>query len=179
MFMIMLPDDIKKFLKENLVWLAVAGIFLISINPRVFIPLIIIAIILYKPIKQLINNLKPMEGKTIDYTNIKAPKIKSVKKLVIGIVIALVVLILLINMIVVIPAGHTGVYHLFGKVKDKEIKSGIHLINPLANVQLMSIRTEQYTMSIVHGEGERLGDDSIDALMEEKQQLLKRTKTVY
>ncbi|MCK4891939.1 MAG: prohibitin family protein [Candidatus Pacebacteria bacterium] len=76
-------------------------------------------------------------------------------------------LIVLMNSIVIIPAGETGVYHLFGKVKDAEIKSGLHIVNPLAQITKLSIRTEQYTMSIVQGEGEKIGDDSIDALTSE------------
>jgi len=68
---------------------------------------------------------------------------------------------------VIVPAGATGVYHLFGKVKDKEFSSGFHFKNPLAQVTLMSIRTEEYTMSIVPEEGEKKGVDSIDALTKE------------
>lgn len=76
-------------------------------------------------------------------------------------------IILLANMIVIIPAGKTGVYHLFGKVRDNEVSSGIHLINPLASIVPMSIRTEQYTMSIAKNEGQKIGDDSIEALTKE------------
>ena len=68
---------------------------------------------------------------------------------------------------VIVPAGETGVYHLFGKVKDDELHSGFHLKNPLASVQKMSIRTEEYTMSIALTEGEKEGNDSIDALTKE------------
>jgi len=79
----------------------------------------------------------------------------------------ILLLILLYNMVAIIPAGKTGVYHLFGKVRDKELTSGFHLINPLAEVQLMTIRTEQYTMTSIVGEGQRSDDDSIDALTKE------------
>jgi len=43
------------------------------------------------------------------------------KKIISGTVIAIVVLLILIKSIIVIPAGVTGVYHLFGKVRDKEL----------------------------------------------------------
>ena len=56
---------------------------------------------------------------------------------------------------------------MFGKVRDAELSSGIHFVNPLASVERMSIRTEQYTMSVASNEGERIGDDSIDALTKE------------
>jgi len=69
--------------------------------------------------------------------------------------------------IVIIDAGETGVYSLFGKVSDKELKSGFHLVIPLAHVEKMSIRTEEYTMSIVSSEGNKTGDDSITALTKE------------
>ena len=82
-------------------------------------------------------------------------------------IVIILSLVVLIKSVVIIPAGETGVYHLFGKVKDAEVKSGFHLINPLAEVTKLSIRTEQYTMSVVQGEGEKIGDDSIDALTSE------------
>lgn len=69
--------------------------------------------------------------------------------------------------VVIIDAGETGVYSLFGKVRDEEVRSGFHMINPLAKIQMMSIRTEQYTMSIAVSEGQRKGDDSISAMTKE------------
>ena len=68
---------------------------------------------------------------------------------------------------VIVRAGETGVYHLFGKVRDDELHSGLHFKNPLASVQRMSIRTEEYTMSIAPAEGEKKRNDSIDALTKE------------
>ncbi len=163
----MSQDQLKNFIKNNLVWLIIGAFFLISINPRIFIPLIIIILISYKPILQLINKFKSMEEKTIDYSKLTNTSVKNIKKIILGVVIVLIVLIILTQMIVIIPAGQTGVYHLFGKVKDRELHSGIHLINPLAKITKMSIRTEQYTMSIAQSEGERIGDDSIDSLTKE------------
>jgi regulator of protease activity HflC (stomatin/prohibitin superfamily) len=60
---------------------------------------------------------------------------------------ALVLLAILIRSIVVIPAGATGVVHVFGKVRDRELPSGIHLVNPLAQVEKMSIRTQDFSMT--------------------------------
>jgi len=76
-------------------------------------------------------------------------------------------LIVLMSCIAIIPAGHTGVVKLFGKVYDKELSSGIHLIFPLKTVTRMSIRTETYTMSGNTQEGEKKGDDAIEALTKE------------
>lgn len=69
--------------------------------------------------------------------------------------------------IVIVDAGQTGVYSLFGKVRDQELKSGFHLVIPLAKVTKMSIRTEEYTMSITQGEGQRSSADAIASLTKE------------
>ncbi len=66
--------------------------------------------------------------------------------------------------VVVIPAGHAGVPVLFGKVQDNPLTEGLHLINPLLEVQRMSVRTEAYTMSSIGREGQLRGDDSITVL---------------
>lgn len=85
-----------------------------------------------------------------------------------GVVVILSVLLLLLaKSIIVIPAGRTGVYHLFGQVSDQERGSGLHLVNPLANITKMSIRTEEYTMSVAVGEGRRAQADAITALTKE------------
>lgn len=102
---------------------------------------------------------------TIDIDKLKSAE--NVKK--IGITIAVVVLLLWLFFasIVIVDAGETGVYSLFGKVKDEELRSGFHLVIPLAKVTKMTIRTEEYTMSIVQGEGKKKGADAITALTKE------------
>ncbi len=42
-----------------------------------------------------------------------------------------------------IPAGHVGVIDLFGVVRTESLKSGIHIVNPLARVIPMSIQTQE------------------------------------
>ncbi len=83
------------------------------------------------------------------------------------VIITIIVIVFLVNAIRIVDAGYTGVYSLFGKVKDTEYSSGLHLINPLAKITPMSIRTEEYTMSILTGEGKKTGADSIAALTKE------------
>jgi len=56
---------------------------------------------------------------------------------------AVVMLAALGSALVVIPAGHVGVYDLFGKVADQSMASGIHLVNPLATVHKISVRTQE------------------------------------
>jgi regulator of protease activity HflC (stomatin/prohibitin superfamily) len=53
---------------------------------------------------------------------------------------------------------------LFGKVNTRVLTEGIQIINPLVEVQQMSVRTETYTMSATATEGQVRGDDSIQAL---------------
>ncbi|HAH03967.1 MAG: Band 7 protein [Parcubacteria group bacterium GW2011_GWA2_43_17] len=85
-----------------------------------------------------------------------------------GLVLAIIILVILIPLsITVIPAGHTGVYHLFGKVREREFSSGLHFKNPLAQITKMTIRTEEYTMSIVNDEGLKKTADAISALTKE------------
>ena len=69
-----------------------------------------------------------------------------------------------VSVLAVVPAGHVGVVVLFGKVRDKPLPEGLHVVNPFAEVEAMSIRTQTYTMSVAHGEGQRMGRDAIDAL---------------
>ncbi len=62
-----------------------------------------------------------------------------------GALVAAVVLglIALVQCVTVVPAGHVGVVDVFGVVRPGSLKSGIHLVNPLAHVIKMSIKTEE------------------------------------
>lgn len=109
-----------------------------------------------------------MVGWGIWYVGIMKNIDVSVPKNVRYVLIGLVVLVwFLPRMIVVVPAGTTGVFELFGRVADQERSSGLNVINPFGKLVKMSIRTEEYTMSIVHAEGRRTGADSIRALTSE------------
>jgi len=63
-----------------------------------------------------------------------------------------------------IDAGEIGVKSLFGKVQDDILVSGLNLVNPLVEVKSIDVRTQNYTMSGVHGEGDVAGDDAIRVL---------------
>jgi prohibitin 1 len=59
-------------------------------------------------------------------------------------VLGLVGLLIIVgSALMVIPAGHVGVYDLFGKVADQSMAPGIHLVNPLATVHKVSVRTQE------------------------------------
>ena len=104
-------------------------------------------------------------SKTIDLDSIGT--VKNVKKGIFSLVIVILLVWLFFASIIVIEAGQTGVYSLFGRVKDEELSSGFHLVIPLAHITRMSIRTEEYTMSIAQGEGKKYSDDSITSLTKE------------
>ena len=63
-----------------------------------------------------------------------------------------------------IDAGQIGVKSLFGKVQDDVLNSGLNLVNPLVEVKSIDVRTQNYTMSGVHNEGDIAGDDAIRVL---------------
>ncbi len=63
---------------------------------------------------------------------------KPLRWLVVIIVVAIAYYALL-----VVPAGTVGVYDLFGKVSDQVVAPGIHVINPLAKIHKMSVRTQE------------------------------------
>jgi len=63
-----------------------------------------------------------------------------------------------------IPPGEVGVQVMFGKVQEGVLPSGLHFINPLLDVENFDVKTQNYTMSSVHDEGDRAGDDAIRVL---------------
>jgi len=63
-----------------------------------------------------------------------------------------------------IDAGYIGVQSLFGKVQSKVLYSGLNLVNPLVDVKEVDVRTQNYTMSGIHDEGSKEGDDAIRVL---------------
>ncbi len=117
----------------------------------------------YYKLKIKLNN--PM-SQTINVDPITGA-IKGTKRIFVSVLISLAIIIFLINAIRIVDAGETGVYSLFGKVKNEEVKSGLHVINPFAKITQMSIRTEEYTMSVTQGEGKVSGADAITSLTKE------------
>ena len=70
-----------------------------------------------------------------------------------GLIVA--ILIALLQCFTVIPAGHTGVIDFLGYVSDNTLKPGVNLVNPMANVEKMSIKTQELkeTMNVPSEEG--------------------------
>lgn len=94
-------------------------------------------------------------------TQFDLPKILSITSMA---SIALAVIFLTMASVTVIPAGNVGVQVLFGSVEDEALENGFHVINPLFNIREMDVRTQAYTMSGTHGEGQVKGDDAIEVL---------------
>ncbi len=63
-----------------------------------------------------------------------------------------------------IDTGEVGVQKLFGKVQNNVLSSGLHLINPLVEVEHLDVKTQNYTMSGTNSEGSKSGDDAIRVL---------------
>jgi regulator of protease activity HflC (stomatin/prohibitin superfamily) len=71
---------------------------------------------------------------------------------------------ILTKCIVQINAGQIGVKTLFGKVQNDVLGSGLHFINPFLEIRRLDVKTQNYTMSGVHDEGMKAGDDAIKVL---------------
>jgi regulator of protease activity HflC (stomatin/prohibitin superfamily) len=78
--------------------------------------------------------------------------------------IVLAVLGLLMACVKQTDAGQVGVQKLFGNVQDRVLESGLNIVNPLVDVVPINVRTQNYTMSGVHNEGQKTGDDAIRVL---------------
>jgi regulator of protease activity HflC (stomatin/prohibitin superfamily) len=78
--------------------------------------------------------------------------------------IALAVIGLLMACVKQTDAGQVGVQKLFGNVQDRVLESGLNFVNPLVDVVPINVRTQNYTMSGIHNEGQKQGDDAIRVL---------------
>jgi len=102
-----------------------------------------------------------LAGQGIGSPNLVFSKYSPTFKIV-GIVFALIGL--LTSAIKQIDAGEVGVQSVFGKVKPETLSSGLNFVNPIANVYIFDGKTQNYTMSAVHDEGDKSGDDAIRVL---------------
>ena len=163
-------------LKKNLPLILILVFFVLPILGKRGIGFLVIlggAYFIYKNISKLqkskdLNITSSNNSRIIDLDNVKnMGNIQNAKKIGTLVVVLVLLTWLFFASIVIVDAGETGVYSLFGKVKDQELSSGFHLVIPLAKVTKMSIRTEEYTMSIAQGEGKKYGADAITSLTKE------------
>jgi regulator of protease activity HflC (stomatin/prohibitin superfamily) len=91
-------------------------------------------------------------------------KISLFGKPAMGVGLVVILIGILSASIIQIDAGYVGVQKLYGHVQPNVLYSGLHLINPLLEVEKTETRTQNYTMSGVHNEGDKVGDDAIRVL---------------
>jgi len=95
------------------------------------------------------------------FMKFQTPNLIARVKLLSFIVIAIGVL---SSTFVTINPGTVGVQSLFGKVNSEVLYSGLRMVNPMVKIYEFDIRTQNYTMSAVHNEGSKSGDDAIRVL---------------
>lgn len=109
----------------------------------------------------LIGILLVVVGFNVNKTNTPVSQYGGIIK-VVG--VAIIVLGATLSSIVQIDPGEIGVQKLFGKVNNNTLESGLNIVNPLVEVVVFDIRTQNYTMSAVQDEGSKSGDDAIRVL---------------
>jgi len=102
-----------------------------------------------------------LSGKAISNHNLVFSKYSKTLK-VVGAVFA--ILGLTSSAVVQVDAGEVGVQSVFGKVQPSTLNSGLNFVNPIAKVVVFDAKTQNYTMSGVHDEGDKEGDDAIRVL---------------
>ena len=93
--------------------------------------------------------------------------IESVRRYTRAFTLAGIVLIIIgisLSCFVQIDAGQVGVKKLFGKVQPVVLEGGLHFVNPLYEIDKLDVKTQNYTMSGIHDEGRKAGDDAIRVL---------------
>lgn len=93
-----------------------------------------------------------------------SPNFKKLGRIGYMIGFALIVLGFISSCFVQITAGSVGVQSLFGKIQNKVLTEGLNVVNPILTVIKFDVKTQNYTMSAIHDEGDQSGDDAIRVL---------------
>lgn len=93
-----------------------------------------------------------------------SPNFKKLGRIGYMIGFALIVLGFISSCFVQITAGSVGVQSLFGKIQGKVLTEGLNVVNPILTVIKFDVKTQNYTMSAIHDEGDQAGDDAIRVL---------------
>ncbi len=101
------------------------------------------------------------------------------KKYLIYAAIAFVAVGVFNSCVVQLNAGQIGIQSLFGKMQKRTLQEGLNLVNPMVTVNKLDIKTQNYTMSAVHTEGEVSGDDAIRALTKDGLELVIDLSVLY
>jgi len=127
--------------------------------------LIILGVILFIASKSLAVSNQPIVGAVKKYGSIL-----SVLFISIGFVS---------SCIVQLNAGQIGVQSLFGKIQSRTLSEGLNIVNPLVSVRKIDVKTQNYTMSAKHNEGDIEGDDAIRALTKDGLELVIDLSVLY
>jgi regulator of protease activity HflC (stomatin/prohibitin superfamily) len=74
-------------------------------------------------------------------------------------------ILIIASLLRIVPPGSVAVQVLFGRVlTESTLSEGLNIVNPFVDLEIMTIRTQAYTMSIAAEEGQRYGDDAITSL---------------
>ncbi len=94
-------------------------------------------------------------GISLIFTKMKHSDYNKTTNIVGGFFLVLAIIMIIFSFIRVVPAGTVGVVDLFGRVSDRELFSGLNLVNPFAKLEIMNIKTEEIkeTMNVPSKEG--------------------------
>jgi regulator of protease activity HflC (stomatin/prohibitin superfamily) len=93
-----------------------------------------------------------------------SPNFKKLGRIGYMIGFAMIVLGFISSCFVQITAGTVGVQSLFGKIQGKVLTEGLTVVNPIMSIIKFDVKTQNYTMSAIHDEGDQSGDDAIRVL---------------
>ena len=82
------------------------------------------------------------------YAGLKAREKKSLASLAMILAVAVFVGAVALSAIQTVPTGHTGVVTTFGRVEEKTLDSGVHLVLPWQNVVKMDNRVQKETVDL-------------------------------
>lgn len=139
-------DWLRRLGPQQIAGAIIALVLALALFGRLIIPILIVG-----ALYALLRHLAGVRGATgrarVISSSMPFQPLTHMRSKIPWIVGGVIVFIILASSVIIIGAGQTGVVHLFGKVRDSEIRSGIHLVNPLARVEKMSIRTEEFSMT--------------------------------
>ncbi len=98
---------------------------------------------------------------TLLKNNASLAKFKNIGRLI-G--FAFIVMGILSTSVIQVNPGEIGIKILFGNIQRDVLTSGLHVVNPLLDIQKIDVKTQNYTMSGINDEGNKAGDDAIRVL---------------
>ncbi len=101
------------------------------------------------------------------------------KSLIMIIGVVLVLIGILVSAFRQVDSGHIGVKVLFGKVEEGVLYEGLNVVNPLLDIQQMSIKTQNYTMSSAAEESQNIAGDAIRVLSKDGLEVIIDVTVLY